>query len=955
MALAVSFRAQVTDTSNATTYTYNGVDIGAVQSDKIVVVGVASSAVSVSTSISGVTLDSGDGNGAVSMTRIETQFNSQDTVALFWLAVPAGNTTGNIVVTNSAGKGRCSIGVWAITGSASVGVVDHNNSTATNPAATLTTVNGGVSIGVAATRNSVTTFTWTNLTKDFDTQPEATATFSGGSATDSSTSRAITATPGSSSEPVGAFASFKILALIPPGVSATAAVGSLAPTVKIAPSIGVAGTAAAGIAQRAGTNANPTGVHATGIVPGAIYAQHILQFSAPSPNSTLILSKNTYSGTFTIKGECRTISQNAEFPWVVGNILWHYQDSTHFFAVAFQTNLLDFYKEDPAYLGNQRFIYTDVPTSALGQWMPFEIDVNGSDAVIKVNGSTVYTFTETENPYTSGKIGLYVESAVCEFRNITGPFTEDFSGLAIGSTYNSADDVGSNLNVQFIGTGSGGFVKIVGDTGNIVAKTPTGVAGTAAVGSPAEPHSQPVNGVSAATSVGSLTFVRGTTAVGVSATAAVGTPSDRQITTAPALGVQATAATPATAIPIVFNWASHCNGGGGSITGTSVTIGSTNVGVANGTFNQGDFLVAILNIHTTGSDPGSPDPVSGFTTLIDSWDSVSHTRVWVGYKFAGVSESGAYPASWSGSADGIAWALLNFDNVDPNNPIDVSAVAAYGNSGTHTVPSITPNYSNDYWLAIEVRPGANTPDTPQSPLIGLADVNGNSSAGRPEISIAGLQLTSGSATGTGTFTQASFTQNNQGVSIGLKTAPGQAQFSTVSITPLGASATGAAGSPSRIVAPAGSYGVSATAAVGSQSFIRGSTAVGVSATAALGSVAVTSATQVPAVGVSATAAAGQAQSLRVVSVIGVAANSNVGSIVKLNTPNNVGVQANTAIGALAVKVKIAPGFGVSASGVVGTLTHVDVKAIIGVAANANVGALAISHIIKRRRVFAVAS
>lgn len=221
---------------------------------------------------------------------------------------------------------------------------------------------------------------------------------------------------------------------------------------------------------------------------------------------------------------------------------------------------------------------------------------------------------------------------------------------------------------------------------------------------------------------------------------------------------------------ITFNWGNSHSGGGGSITGvTGLDIGVTNKFTNNGAFIAGSLIIAALFLRCTPgtTDPGAPS-VPGFTTIQDNFHS-SSGRLWVGYKIAGVSESGSYAASWANVITTAGWMLLNFSGVDQGNPIDVHAHQNNTTSTqTHEVPSVTPNFVSDYWLAIEARVGSNVPDTPSAPLSLLYDALGNSSSGRPEICAAGAQLTSTSPTGAGTFTQAAFTQPSQGISIGLK-------------------------------------------------------------------------------------------------------------------------------------------------------------------------------------------
>jgi hypothetical protein len=224
-------------------------------------------------------------------------------------------------------------------------------------------------------------------------------------------------------------------------------------------------------------------------------------------------------------------------------------------------------------------------------------------------------------------------------------------------------------------------------------------------------------------------------------------------------------------VAIAFKWGNGSLGNAGGISDTTATLGVTNRATTNGSISAGDLIVAVIITHAAAA-PGSPTVAGDFTTLHDNDQVIAFandTRVWVGYKIANAGEVASYVATWDITA-ACGWLLLCFSGVDQSNPIDVSGHQNYNASQTHTVPSVTPNFSDSYWLAIEARVGANSPDTPTAPLVGLYDILSNS-GGRPEISAAGLQLTSTAPTGTGTFTQAAFTQPNQGISICLAAVP----------------------------------------------------------------------------------------------------------------------------------------------------------------------------------------
>jgi hypothetical protein len=218
---------------------------------------------------------------------------------------------------------------------------------------------------------------------------------------------------------------------------------------------------------------------------------------------------------------------------------------------------------------------------------------------------------------------------------------------------------------------------------------------------------------------------------------------------------------------IGFKWGNGSLGNAGTISGTSLQLGTTNKAVNNGPIQEGDLLIAIINL-PNNVDPGAIT-CADFTAIEEGYNEQGDCRYFVGYRVAGPAEDGTYDVSWS-SSNVAAWTMLCFSGVDTSDPVDVSAIQGYAASQSHTVPSVDPTVENGYWLSGSMRVGANSPDPPTAPIIGLYDIRSNS-GGRPEISVGGLQLSNGNATGTGTYVQAAFTQVSTGFSIILKKAP----------------------------------------------------------------------------------------------------------------------------------------------------------------------------------------
>lgn len=121
---SVTFTDSSVNSGSATAYTFSSQAIGTASSDRVVAVGVmaGNSAAGINT----LTV------GGVSAVKAIDATNSTET-ELWYASVPSG-TTADIVVTFSSGKGRCGIGVWALTGVTGVGATN----TSTSSTATLT-------------------------------------------------------------------------------------------------------------------------------------------------------------------------------------------------------------------------------------------------------------------------------------------------------------------------------------------------------------------------------------------------------------------------------------------------------------------------------------------------------------------------------------------------------------------------------------------------------------------------------------------------------------------------------------------------------------------------------------------------------------------------------------------------------------------------------------------------
>ena len=107
---------------------------------------------------------------------------------------------------------------------------------------------------------------------------------------------------------------------------------------------------------------------------------------------------------------------SAPNPWESGWVVTRYQDPEHFYYVALKTNGWELGKRDPAYPGGQRFLATgSTPRAKVGSGQTAVLQAVGRKLTVKINGTTVATFTDTERPYTNGSVGFYCEDAVVTF------------------------------------------------------------------------------------------------------------------------------------------------------------------------------------------------------------------------------------------------------------------------------------------------------------------------------------------------------------------------------------------------------------------------------------------------------------------------------------------------------------------------------------------------------------
>lgn len=162
--------------------------------------------------------------------------------------------------------------------------------------------------------------------------------------------------------------------------------------------------------------------------------------SAGETHSSLVLSPQT-SGPLKVTLDMRTVKQlrtPTPNPWETAWVFWNYTREGSFYYFALKTNGWELGKSDntkanltgpdclfPSYQnckypGAQRFLAdARSPTFPRGPWHTVVItQTNNNTITATVDGAPIVTFTDTDAPLTSGKVGLYNEDAQVQFDNV---------------------------------------------------------------------------------------------------------------------------------------------------------------------------------------------------------------------------------------------------------------------------------------------------------------------------------------------------------------------------------------------------------------------------------------------------------------------------------------------------------------------------------------------------------
>lgn len=193
-----TYNGSANDSTDLTTYSFTSVSIGTAATNRLVFVTVTSVA-------SGNRLISSATIGGISATVIESTPNAGASTKIIYAVVPTG-TTATISITFDSTVLRCGVGSYSIYNLKSTSPVSRaNGSTWTSGAisATLSVPENAIILAGVSNSTNSNTFTWTNLTSNYDSLVDATFRFSGASAQVSTGNSSYTVTATSTSAAAG--------------------------------------------------------------------------------------------------------------------------------------------------------------------------------------------------------------------------------------------------------------------------------------------------------------------------------------------------------------------------------------------------------------------------------------------------------------------------------------------------------------------------------------------------------------------------------------------------------------------------------------------------------------------------------------------------------------------------------------------------------------------------------
>jgi hypothetical protein len=154
-----------------------------------------------------------------------------------------------------------------------------------------------------------------------------------------------------------------------------------------------------------------TAVQLTPRAPGADGATHAALVTTRTEYRDLALSLRLRT-----REQLRHDTPN---PWEVGWVVWHYTDPGRFYALTLKPNGWELSKQDPEYPGGQRFLATGgTPVFPVSSWHDVGIVQVGNVIKVSAGGQLLASFTDTEQPYLAGSVGLYSEDARVSFADV---------------------------------------------------------------------------------------------------------------------------------------------------------------------------------------------------------------------------------------------------------------------------------------------------------------------------------------------------------------------------------------------------------------------------------------------------------------------------------------------------------------------------------------------------------
>lgn len=196
---SLSFIESKTSTADATTYTITGVDFGAADSNRRVVIGFASRSANSGHNVSSATI--GGITATVLAQHTANVGGGHSLVALIAADVPTG-TSGTVEVTLSNGAVRAIIGVYRILANNALVFANSASSSATATSTSVTvSVEKGVLLAVAITFTTGSTLSFSGIANDnFDATAESANAGMASELITASASQTVTATRSSGSD-----------------------------------------------------------------------------------------------------------------------------------------------------------------------------------------------------------------------------------------------------------------------------------------------------------------------------------------------------------------------------------------------------------------------------------------------------------------------------------------------------------------------------------------------------------------------------------------------------------------------------------------------------------------------------------------------------------------------------------------------------------------------------------